>query len=105
MSGINETTTSVRPFMFGSLNVTGSHLFICRTTSRHLTFPNSLDDDAVPESNPGEGLGTIDLEIWKVEKNDAGPSTWAAMAAPAPKKIHERAKKAVTQQIGFVPTY
>ncbi|KAJ6594442.1 hypothetical protein B0H19DRAFT_61919 [Mycena capillaripes] len=82
MSGINETTTSLRHFMFGSLDIT--------------------DDDAVPESNPDESLGTIALEIWNVEKKDVEPSIWAGMMAPPPKKIHERSKKAVTQQIGFV---
>ncbi|KAJ6508073.1 hypothetical protein DFH09DRAFT_275542 [Mycena vulgaris] len=81
MAGINETTTSVRPFVFASLDVT--------------------DDDAVLESNSDERLGTIDIEIWKVQKNEAGPSTWAGMAAPPPKKIHERSKKAATQQISF----
>ncbi|KAJ7141249.1 hypothetical protein C8R44DRAFT_243504 [Mycena epipterygia] len=81
MAGVNETTTSVRPFVFASLDVT--------------------DDDALLELNPDERLGIIDLEIWRVEKNDAGPSTWSGMAAPPPKKIHERSKKAVTQQISF----
>ncbi|KAF7357813.1 hypothetical protein MVEN_00827300 [Mycena venus] len=81
MSGINEATTSVRPFVFGTLDIT--------------------DDEAVPVSNPDEALGTIDLEIWKVETSDAGPSTWTGTAAPVPQKIQERSKKAVTQQIGF----
>ncbi|KAF8199955.1 hypothetical protein K438DRAFT_674169 [Mycena galopus ATCC 62051] len=80
MHGINETPMSVRPFVFRSLEVT--------------------EDDTLPD--PDQGLGTIVLEIWKVEKNDsAGPSTWAGPAAPIPKKIQERSKKAVTQQIGF----
>ncbi|KAJ7354659.1 hypothetical protein DFH08DRAFT_691732 [Mycena albidolilacea] len=81
MNGINETTTSVRPFVFRSLDMT--------------------EDDADPDSIPDQDLGSIVLEIWKVEKNGAGPSTWANMPAPAPKKIQERSKKAVTQQIGF----
>ncbi|KAJ7680811.1 hypothetical protein DFH06DRAFT_1164247 [Mycena polygramma] len=79
MDGINEATTSVRPFVFGSLDVT--------------------DDDAVPESNQDDRLGTIDLEIWKVEKKD--DRGWLGIAAPTPKKVHERSKKAVTQQIDF----
>ncbi|KAJ7451851.1 hypothetical protein B0H11DRAFT_1821790 [Mycena galericulata] len=81
MSGFNETTTSVRPFVFTSVDVT--------------------DDDAVLESSADERLGTIDLEIWTVERNHAGPSTWTGMAAPPPQKINERSKKAATQQISF----
>ncbi|KAJ7761019.1 hypothetical protein B0H16DRAFT_1415084 [Mycena metata] len=82
MAGMNETATSVRPFMFGALDVT--------------------DDDTVAGlSHPDEGLGTISLEIWRVERDNAGPSRWRDLAAPAAKKIHERSKKAVTQQIGF----
>ncbi|KAJ7019996.1 hypothetical protein C8F04DRAFT_1051258 [Mycena alexandri] len=82
MGGMNETTTSVRPFVFGALDIT--------------------DDETVADlAYPDEGLGTIDLEIWRVDKNDAGPSTWRNLAIPAPKKIHERSKKAVTQRIGF----
>ncbi|KAJ7121332.1 hypothetical protein C8R43DRAFT_1241522 [Mycena crocata] len=82
MDGFNETTTSVRPFVFGSMNVT--------------------DDDQLLESNPEGRFGTIDLEIWRVERNEAGPSTWSGIAAPPPKKIHEqRSKKAATQQITF----
>ncbi|KAJ7661652.1 hypothetical protein B0H17DRAFT_1212208 [Mycena rosella] len=80
MAGINETTTSVRPFIFSSLDMT--------------------DDDSVLECNPAEKLGTIDLEIWRVRRVDDA-STWHGRAAPPPKKIHERAKKAATQQISF----
>ncbi|KAF7376575.1 hypothetical protein MSAN_00073900 [Mycena sanguinolenta] len=78
MTGLNEPTT-VRPFIFDSMEVT--------------------EENTVPDLDPD--LGTIVLEIWKVEKNDAGPSNWTGVAAPAPKKILERSKKAVTQQIGF----
>ncbi|KAJ6498805.1 hypothetical protein C8R45DRAFT_95513 [Mycena sanguinolenta] len=78
MSGLNERL-SVRPFIFNSMEIT--------------------EDDTVPDPDPG--LGTIVLEIWKVEKNDAGPSNWAGVAAPVSKKIVESSKKAVTLQIGF----
>ncbi|KAJ7467181.1 hypothetical protein FB451DRAFT_407725 [Mycena latifolia] len=82
MAGVNETTTSLRPFVFASLDVT--------------------DDATVLESHPDDRIGTIDLEIWKVKRDDAGPLTWAGMAAPPPpKKVHERSKKGATQQISF----
>ncbi|KAJ7782349.1 hypothetical protein DFH07DRAFT_790351 [Mycena maculata] len=80
MAGINEIT-SVRPFVFSSLDV--------------------ADDDAVLESDSHERLGMIELEIWKVKRNDADPSTWTGVPAPLPKSVHERSKKAVSQQISF----
>jgi hypothetical protein len=103
MNGMNETTTSVRPFVFRSLDMAGSHRFIYlgRPPSGLTHLHVLLEDDADPDSIPDQGLGSIVLEIWKVEKNSAGPSMWANMPAPALKKIQERSKKAITQQIGF----
>jgi hypothetical protein len=101
MGGMNETTTSVWPFVFASLHVTG--LRCCSQTARLFTDTVFADDDdAVSEMNVDERLGTIDIEIWKVEKNDVGPAVWSGMAAPQPKTIHERSKEAATQQITSV---
>ncbi|KAJ7091960.1 hypothetical protein B0H15DRAFT_182093 [Mycena belliarum] len=87
MAGFNETTTSVRPFVFAPLELT--------------------DDDAALEAVPDERIGTIDVEIWKVRSDGFGASVWAGLPAPPPlKRTHERAKTAANQQIAFCdPVY
>ncbi|KAK7005966.1 hypothetical protein R3P38DRAFT_2647671 [Favolaschia claudopus] len=91
MSGFNAGVGSVRGFVFSKVDVIDDD-----------DDATSLDTDADPS------LGTIELEIWKVEQVEAsansvaGPSTWTDTAAvPAAKKIHERSKKGITQQVGF----
>ncbi|KAJ7282753.1 hypothetical protein C8J57DRAFT_50958 [Mycena rebaudengoi] len=84
MDGINQSPTSLLPFLFTALNLT--------------------DDDVVLEDNLDDRLGTIVLEIYKVEMSKAGPSKWSDLAPPPPKQLHERSsKKAATQQISFCP--
>ncbi|KAK7000728.1 hypothetical protein R3P38DRAFT_3055751 [Favolaschia claudopus] len=89
MSGYNEGVDSVRGFVFSKVDVIDD------------------DDAAFLETDADPSLGTIELEIWKVELVEtsdgvAGPSIWTdTMAVPAAKKIHERSKKGITQQVGF----
>ncbi|KAJ7782348.1 hypothetical protein DFH07DRAFT_790347 [Mycena maculata] len=78
MDGIAETDTKTRPFVFALLDLT--------------------DDDAYLESASHPNLGLIKLEIWRV---DVAGVMAPAVAVPSKQLVHERAKKAMNQQITF----
>ncbi|KAJ7019997.1 hypothetical protein C8F04DRAFT_1145798 [Mycena alexandri] len=79
MDGIAETDTKTRPFEFAPLELT--------------------DDDSYLDSSSHPHLGLIKLEIWRVDV--AGGYAPSVVAVPAAQKVHERAKKAMNQQIKF----
>jgi hypothetical protein len=97
--GVMDATT-LKPFMFSSLALTGA-IEACSATFRPLTPPP--DDDAYLGGTSLPDLGLIELVISPVRVLPATQSY-----APAPisdlsmLKVHERSKKAVTQQITFV---
>ncbi|KAJ7761020.1 hypothetical protein B0H16DRAFT_1884456 [Mycena metata] len=79
MDGIAETDTKTRPFEFAPLELT--------------------DDDSYLDSSSHPHLGLIKLEIWRVDVT--GGYAPSVVAVPAAQKVHERAKKAMNQQIKF----
>ncbi|KAJ7162065.1 hypothetical protein C8R46DRAFT_342928 [Mycena filopes] len=79
MDGIAETDTKTRPFEFAPLELT--------------------DDDTYLDSSSHPHLGLIKLEIWRVDVS--GGYAPAVVAVPSAQKVHERAKKAMNQQIKF----
>ncbi|TFK35790.1 hypothetical protein BDQ12DRAFT_687554 [Crucibulum laeve] len=77
--GVYTSATTLRPFMFSSLNLT--------------------DDDSYLGSASSENIGEILLEISWIEPGQK--SVLAGTKVPEAEKVHERSKKATAHRVGF----
>ncbi|KAJ7267542.1 hypothetical protein B0H12DRAFT_114284 [Mycena haematopus] len=80
--GIQDSQLTVRPFVFSSLELT--------------------DDDAFLGSSLHQELGLIEIQIEPVQVMSGGPPPKTPILSEI--KVHERSKKAVTQQITATQT-
>ncbi|KAJ7592550.1 hypothetical protein C8J56DRAFT_928938 [Mycena floridula] len=78
--GICTSPGTIKPYMFTRVDLT--------------------DDDGYLNRNIPEGFGQIEVRVSRVRV--VGPSrTGIAFTAPEEHKVHEKAKKAIVQQVGF----
>jgi hypothetical protein len=90
---------NLKPFMFSPLELTGTTFFYsCLFVPLYLLLC-ALDDDAFLGSGPShQDLGLIELCIHPVKIGKTNVSSKSTQALSGI-KVHERSKKAVTQQI------
>jgi hypothetical protein len=93
ISGRRTSGSTVSPFKFSPLNLTGT-VFL---TIKEIRQGNSLDDDEFLESAGHKDVGLIRVEIWTI--NMAGTKPYSNIAPVEESKIHERSKKGGTHQI------
>lgn len=96
-NGVTDGTT-LKAFMFSSLALTGTSL----SSPPSVTDPASDDDAYLSMGRPSqqlEDLGVIELNIYPVLPNTSRTGVPTTSKDLSALKVHERSKKAVTQQI------
>ncbi|KAJ7091964.1 hypothetical protein B0H15DRAFT_777696 [Mycena belliarum] len=93
VSGRQTSATTVTPFVFADLDLTG----ISEIQPR---FIRPLDDDDFLDAGAHKDVGLIRVEIWTI--NQTGTIPYKTLAPTTEHKIHERAKKGVAHQIKLV---
>jgi hypothetical protein len=95
--GVNDGTM-LKPFVFSSLELTGDYLPFFFVFFFFLIIDHPSDDDAFLGSPSHQGLGLIELTITPIQVIERNVTAHTAPSL-SQAKVHERSKKAVTQQI------
>ncbi|KAF7315897.1 hypothetical protein MIND_00106300 [Mycena indigotica] len=92
LSGVTTEDNRLRPFVFSSLETTGSFM---------LSLPKFPNDDALEDYAVHPDLGVIALTITPVVVGQRGNHEGADSVAMPDLTVHERAKKALTERVGL----
>ncbi|KAJ7680819.1 hypothetical protein DFH06DRAFT_1077812 [Mycena polygramma] len=97
ISGRRASGSTVSPFVFSPLNLTGTVYLIDSAYNEPRSSP---DDDAFLDSAAHKDVGIIRVEIWTINYTGSKPYRDNA-PPPVESKIHERSKKGGAHQIKF----
>jgi len=89
---------SIRPFLFGALNLTGKYRFFCRVIFRVLNNHFIIEDETL-STQTHEELGTIKVVIRRITNYWKQITAAQSVRLREDVKIHESAKKLATHQV------
>ncbi|KZP17642.1 hypothetical protein FIBSPDRAFT_1046661 [Athelia psychrophila] len=95
--GIRTSPSTIRPYAFGSMQLTGMFTQI-QLSDCVLTF-NIPDEDALMDTQCSTNLGNIVLEIWRVTMSRESQAARFGEDPLGEPKIHEQTKKAVDHKV------
>lgn len=101
-TGFRTAGATLRPFVFARLNTTGMSVVLCPILSVFVSRW-SLDEDEYLDVRVSQDTGDIELTLQRVQILGPGlPSASTSATVPEDLKYHERTKKALVHQVGYV---